>query len=128
MPIFSENAGMSPSAAHLLIHAANDVRAQGKNIIARLFLRLRTYCRSGSLPADGKPLRIAIRNVEGLQIFALDDAGTTVDVALPAGTYQMMAFFGRHYRNYTMALQQGQCLSLYLGADSDGEPYCSSSQ
>jgi hypothetical protein len=60
------------------------------------------------------PLRLHIDNLQGQRVFTADDAGPLVELALPAGTYQVTAVFGTLCRGYTLTLVEGVPNTLYL--------------
>ncbi len=102
-----------PSAARLLIHATADLGVSCSNLLVGLQWWL-------SMRADGRrqqqrePLKLHIEDAHGARVFAIDDAGPLVDIALPAGTYQVTANLGEVRRGYTMTLPRGASVDLYL--------------
>jgi hypothetical protein len=63
---------------------------------------------------DRAPLRLRIDDLKGNRLFENNDVGALLDVALPAGTYQVTARFGNVRRGYTLTLAQGTSFDLFL--------------
>jgi hypothetical protein len=111
MLIDTSERAVTPSAAHLLIHA------DGKLVNGyRLTTTLRRLCAAHLCDYKFKrePLRLQIVDLQGKLMLAIDDASALVDVSLPAGTYQVIAHFGKVQRDYTLTLTQGASFDLYL--------------
>lgn len=105
--------GQPMSAARLYVHAEGGVTYSGLWIEAQLrnlFTRLRRSDMNGTRDS----LRLQIQDL-GKHLFrVVDDAQSTTDLALPAGTYLITATLGRWTRRYTMTLEPGTTFHLYL--------------
>lgn len=99
----------------LVIHAAADPAERGTLFTAPL--EWWYWLRNLYAPAPAKPegpLRLHIDNLQGQRVFTADDAGPLVELALPAGTYQVTAVLGTLCRGYTLTLVEGVPNELYL--------------
>ena len=104
--------------ARLLIHATDERRLSATDFSEKV-RRLLPWRSHGRLPGARAGLHLNITDARGFQVFALDDAGPLVDVPLPAGTYHVIARMGSVRRSYTMALDQGASVNLYLAFAPD---------
>lgn len=73
------------------------------------------------MPCERARISLDIRDARGLRVFSLDDAGPLVDVPLPAGTYHVAVYVDQIKRGYTITLDQGSLVNLYLGIALDQE-------
>ncbi len=100
------------SAARLVIHAEAARRSSDRYLASALQWMHTLY--SLGHKAGYSPLRLQIADLQGNVMLASDDTGPRVDVSLPAGTYQVTAWFGTLRRDYTLTLKQGTAFDLYL--------------
>jgi hypothetical protein len=107
------------SPARLLIHAGDGVGA-GRGVLACLLLRLRALVSHALRPRTSAPTGVRIDDLAGRQFFATDDARSTIDVPLPAGTYHVNVRLGHRLRRYTVTLEHGATFDLSLRLDSSG--------
>lgn len=115
-PPDSTAVAMAASAAHLLIHAESALDPT-RSRSERPLQRLRAL--AGGLRRRARsPLGVQIDTLCGDSVLVLEDAGATVEVALPAGTYHVTTRLGELRRGYTVTLSQGQCFDLYLRPDA----------
>lgn len=105
------------SAAHLLIHASAAPQADGWRIDS-ILQRLRAHYREGALD-ERESLNLQIHDLQGNRLLTLEDAGPLVDMALPPATYQITTQIGRTRRDYTVALEPGASVDLYLRLPPD---------
>ena len=110
----------APSTARLLIHVAFDAGAR-RGRFKSAVRRLRALFSDRPRHAGQPPLRIHIDDLHGTRVFAIDDAGPLIRVALPAGTYQVTAHLGNVRRSYTMTLLQGQAFDLHVRLTPEGQ-------
>jgi len=100
------------AAARLLIHAEGDDGHDGWSVDA-LIQRMRARVLDG--PRGEQPLlALQIHDLQGHRVLALDDACPLVDVALPPGTYHVTTDLAGTRRRYTVALEPGASVDLYL--------------
>lgn len=101
------------AGAQLLIHAAGDTPARD-GVLERLLMLLRGLMSDGRQrqAPPGTSLRIA--DLQGRPCFAADNTLTLVAVHLPAGTYHVSARLGAVERRYTLTLERGATVDLYL--------------
>lgn len=104
--------------ARLHIHAMGKLCAADTTFIKKV-QHLLAMCSYGRLPHKRACLRLDIRDAQGHLVFTRDDAGPLVDVPLPAGTYHVTAHVDQVKRGYTMTLDQGSSVNLYLGLIPD---------
>ena len=104
---------MATSAARLMIHADADPGAANRQSMFRLG-RLRPPRADGTAHSPRAPLHLHVDDLQGLRLFAIEDAGPLTALDLPAGTYKVTANRCQMTRGYTMTLQQGDSLDLYL--------------
>ncbi len=107
----------TPSAARLVIHDEREVDGICKYVEYQL-KRLRALY-SDRPGHDRAPLKVEINDLQGCRVLAIDNAGSLIDVPLPAGTYHVTAHLGKLRRGYTMTLQQGESLDLHLRLSPD---------
>ena len=105
-------------AAHLLIHS-NDRMGASKSSHESALHRLRAFCAIGSRQQKPTALRLQILDLQGQQVFAMEDAGLLTKILLPAGTYHVIACRGRVLRCYTMTLDNGASFDLHLHLVTD---------
>jgi len=103
----------TPSPARLLIHVALNTGAHQGHFKSAV-RRLRALYSDRPRRAGQPPLRIHIDDLHGTRVFAIDDAGPLIPVALPSGTYEVTAHLGNVRRSYTMTLLQGQAFDLHV--------------
>lgn len=100
------------AASRLLIHAAGDDGSDGWSIDS-IIQRMRAHVLGG--PRSKRALQaLEIQDLQGHRVLALDDAGALLDVALPPGTYHVTTDLAGTRRRYTVALEQGASVDLYL--------------
>jgi hypothetical protein len=107
-----------PLRAQLRIHAHGDTRVRG----GALGWVLQWIPALVSLTAGllRRPVtRLEIDDLQGRRFFAAKDARSLIDVPLPAGTYHVTARLGSVHRCYTVKLEQGAHVDLYLRLASD---------
>ena len=104
---------MATSAARLMIHADADPGAANRQSMFRLE-RLRLPQAVRPRPGPRAPLQLHVDDLRGLRVLVIEDAGTLTALDLPAGTYKVTANRCQVTRGYTMTLQQGDSLDLYL--------------
>ena len=98
------------ASARLVIHAAG-----GSGPLQRLRLRVGKLF----LPLRPAPTRLQIDDLHGGQVYFTDAAGPLTDVPLPAGTYHVSVRSGDVRRRYTVALESGATVELYLHPAAD---------
>ena len=108
-------------SARLVIHAEADAGTRGTPVGARLQW-LRALYSVGARYRKRAPLRLKIEDLHGHPVLAIEDGGPRIELALPAGTYQVTAQVGEERRNYTMTLDQGQSFDLHLRFGSRHPP------
>ena len=102
----------------MLIHAEDPVGLLGARFESALH-RLRARYASGRLRGIPPALRLQVDDLQGQRLHAIDDAGPLTDVPLPAGTYHITAVRGALRRSYTLTLEPGASVDLYLRLASD---------
>lgn len=110
MQLKSQSDGATPMTARLLIHAEGERR----NRFGSRLQWLRALSLVRARQAKRAPLRLKIEDLQGRAMLAIEDAGTTIELALPAGTYQVNAQIGEERRSYTMTLAAGRSFDLHL--------------
>jgi hypothetical protein len=100
------------AASRLLIHAMGKNRRAHRSLDA-FIERLRARVIDGRRNVQTL-LGLEIRDLEGHRVLALPDAGPLVDVTLPPGTYHVSTARGDTRRRYTVALEPGAFVELYL--------------
>jgi hypothetical protein len=107
-----------PLRARLRIHAYGDTRVRGGAL--GWVLQWIPALVSGTAGPHRRPVtRVEIDDLQGRQFFAAKDTRSLIDVPLPAGTYQVTAQLGPVHRCYTVTLEQGARVDLYLRLASD---------
>lgn len=101
------------SNAQLLIHAASESPSRD-GVLERLLLLLRGLMADGRPRPPTLPTSLRIDDLQGRRCFAADDTLTLVAVHLPAGTYHVTAHLGSVRRRYTLTLERGATVDLYL--------------
>ena len=99
------------AAAHLLIHAACDDGRDGWRVDS-LVQRMRARVLDGR--SDPPMLALQIHDLQGRRVLALDDACPLMDVTLSPGTYHVTTDLAGTRRRYTVALEAGASVDLYL--------------
>lgn len=105
------------AAARLLIHTRGDDGCAGWSVDS-IIQRMRARVLDG-LRRDRALLALEIQDLEGHRLLALDDTGPLVDVALPPGIYHVSTELAGTRRQYTVALEQGASVDLFLRLDGD---------
>jgi hypothetical protein len=103
---------VTKAAARLVTHAKAEHPGSDTNFASALQWLRALY--SGGHKAGRGPLHLQIADLKGNVVLARVDAGTLVDVPLPAGTYQITARFGAVRRDYMLTLQQGTSFDSYV--------------
>jgi hypothetical protein len=107
-----------PLRARLRVHAHGDTRVRGGAL--GWVLQWIPALVSGPAGPHRRPItRVEIDDLQGRQFFAAKDPRALIDVPLPAGTYQVTARLGPVHRCYTVRLEQGARVDLYLRLASD---------
>lgn len=104
--------------AHLLIHVDTKVVPRGGAIESAL-RRLRDLY--SEVTETGATVRISVRidDLAGNRVFAVEDAGPLIRVALAPGTYQVTARRGEVRRSYTLNLMHGASFDLHVRLTPD---------
>jgi hypothetical protein len=98
--------------SRLLIHAAGDDGCDGWTVAA-VIQRMRLQVLDG--PRGGRPpLALEIHDLLGHRMLTLSDARRLVDIVLSPGTYHVTTDLAGTRRRYTVALEQGVSVDLYL--------------
>ncbi len=109
---------LTPPAARVVIHAEREF---GDREIVRgsLLHWLHGWFSVGSKHAARAPLSVRIDDLNGSRALVLDGAGPLVYADLPSGTYLVTAQFGKVRRGYTVVLEPGSSVDLYLPGASE---------
>lgn len=107
--------GPEPLPAHLLIHAGTVVApGAGNPLFEGLLQRWRAWATKAWRQCPSAPKGVYVDDLQGRQFFASDDANALIDVPLPAGTYHVSVRLGEVRRRYTVKLEHGSTVELYL--------------
>jgi hypothetical protein len=110
--------GAARPAAHLLIHAGLDAGA-GDRRHESVLQRLRAIQAHALWHNKLTPISLHIDDMHGRRVHSIEDAGTLVDVRLPAGTYHVTVHVGNVRRRYTLTLESGSSVDLYPRVEAD---------
>jgi hypothetical protein len=110
--------GSGPLRARLRIHAHADTRVRG-GVLGWVWRRILALVSRAAGPHRLPVTRLEVDDLQGRQFFAATDASSLIDVPLPPGTYQVTARLGPVHRCYTVRLEQGARVDLYLRLASD---------
>jgi hypothetical protein len=99
--------------ARLLIHAGT-VPGVGNRRFDRLLLQWCAWAAKAWRQRPSTPKGVYVDDLQGRQFFASEDAGSLIEVPLPAGTYHVSVRLGDVRRRYTVKLEHGSIVDLYL--------------
>ncbi len=105
----SANSALRPSA-HLLVHHPALAQASAWNL-STLARRVRSLAKGG----DRDVVRLEIRDRNGGDVMSLSVRTALIDVALPAGTYDVLASWANVQQHFTVAVAPSRSLDLHLG-------------
>ncbi|MEO7010225.1 MAG: hypothetical protein ABI156_13835 [Caldimonas sp.] len=105
------NAAPRPSA-HLLVHHPAEAQAFAWNF-STLVRRVRSLANRG----DRVVVHLEIRDRDGCGVMRLSARTALIDVALPAGTYDVLASWTNVQKHFTVAIAPSRSLDLHLAVD-----------
>lgn len=103
------------ATAYLIVHAdSSDSRTAGGSLSETRLQRLRWLYRGHRSTDRLAPLALTLTNQQGHELLSLPDAAPTLGIALPPGTYHLVATLGETRRGYTVSLPPGVRFDLHL--------------
>lgn len=105
------NAALRPSA-HLLVHHPAEAQASAWNW-STLARRVRSLANGG----DRDVVHLEIRDRDGADLMSLSARTALIDVALPAGTYDVLVSWANVQKHFTVAIAPSRRLDLHLVDD-----------
>ena len=99
--------------ARLLIHAPHGAAPGGGHFVA-LLRAWRALVASLLGQAPCAHADVHVDDLRGQQFYAAEDAQSVLEVPLPAGTYHVNVRLGDAKRRYTVTLEHGATVNLYL--------------
>jgi len=104
--------------ARLLIHAAHgEAPGRGRFVAPLRAWRALVASLWGQAPAAHADVHVD--DLRGRQFYAAEDARPLLEVPLPAGTYHVNVRLGDARRRYTVTLEHGATVNLYLDRSAD---------
>jgi hypothetical protein len=101
------------SMARLLIHAEH-AEAPSRGHFVALLRPWRAWVASLLGQAPSAHADVHVDDLGGQQFYAAEDAQSLLEVPLPAGTYHVNIRLGDAKRRYTVTLEHGSTVNLYL--------------
>lgn len=104
--------------ARLLIHAVHgEAPGRGHSVAPLRAWRALVASLWGQSPCAHADVQVD--DLRGRQLYAAEDAQSLLEVPLPAGTYHVNVRRGDARRRYTVTLEHGATVNLYLDRTAD---------
>ena len=104
----------SESPSKLLIHCVPEPDESSKRGLASLVIRAIRW--EQGIGRSNANRSVEIRNLEGQSLLEVHGVGQSICISLPAGTFHVSSSIESRCQTYTVTLEAGGSLNLYLKA------------